>query len=99
MGIVDGWQGHGYRKFAGTIDDGMIKPYSKDRLSDDVRMAIESLANDPVAASKAFAQKLGCCIYCGTHLSADESKNRGYGPICANHYGLPYGKNKFVKAA
>lgn len=92
--FVDGWQGHGYRKFAGTIEDNMVKPYSRDRLTDDVYAAIETLANDPIGASKAFALKLGVCIYCGHRLSDDTSKHHGYGPICAKHYGLPYGDTK-----
>lgn len=90
--MVDGWQGHGYRKFAGVIENDMIKPYDRERLSDDVRMAIETLANDPIGAAKAFAAKLGCCMYCGNRLSDDESKRRGYGPTCASHYNLPWGK-------
>lgn len=95
--FVDGWQGHGYRKFAGVIEDDMIKPYSSDRFTPDVHMAIESLANDPVGASKAFANKLGACIYCGQRLSDPVSKEHGYGATCASHYGLPHGKNKPLK--
>lgn len=88
--FVDGWQGHGTRKFAGTIETGMIKPHSPDTLTEDVYLTIESLANDPVGVSKAMAAKLGCCIYCGLRLSDPVSKQHGYGEICAGHYNLPY---------
>lgn len=97
--FVDGWQGHGFRKFAGLIEDGMIKPWSRDRLTDDVRMVIESLANDPIGVSKAMAAKLGACIYCGNRLSDPISKRMGYGKTCASHYGLPYGANAEFQAA
>ena len=40
---------------------------------------------------KKLGKDVGFCMYCGLTLSDPESKHRGYGPICAKHYGLPYG--------
>lgn len=97
--FVDGWQGHGVRKFAGVIEGNVIKPYDLDRCSEDVKLIIQEFALDPQGVSKAMALKLGCCLYCGSRLSDDESKAKGYGPICAGHYGLPWGNatNKRVE--
>lgn len=39
-----------------------------------------------------LGQTVGFCFYCGSFLSDPESKSKGYGPICAKHYGLPWGK-------
>lgn len=95
----DGWQGHGYRKFVGWIKDNQLIPYRADRLTDDIRTIIQEFALDPAAVAKAMALKLGSCLYCGQRLSDHESKHRGYGPICAKHYGLPWDKNSKFKAA
>ena len=88
---VDGWQGHGYRKYAGRIEGNMIKPWSRDRMTDDVKNVIQELALDPMGVAKAMAAKLGVCMFCAQRLSTEESKSRGYGPICASHYGLDWG--------
>lgn len=104
---IDGWQGHGYRKFAGWIkyedgqpDSAKLVPYRSDRLNEDVANTIQDFSLDPVQAGKAHAGLLGCCVYCGHRLSDEESKRRGYGPTCASNYGLPWGtKFKPVAAA
>lgn len=89
---VDGWAGHGYRKYAGSIVDDKLRPYGKDRMSDDVVDVIRRLAKDPYRTAKAMAKLLGVCMYCGQRLSDDRSKSAGYGPVCADNWGLPWGK-------
>jgi len=91
---VDGWAGHGYRKFAGTMTENHIYPYASDRVTPDVVEVIELLATDPMGVAKAMANELGACMYCGIRLSDDESKRRGYGPVCAKSWSLPWGKGK-----
>ena len=88
---VDGWQGHGYRKFAGWVHKDKIVPYRGDRMSEDVRNIIQDLALDPIGTAKAMAGKLGVCMYCAKRLSDDRSKAVGYGPICAQTWDLPWG--------
>jgi len=97
--FVDGWQGHGYRKFAGAIEDDLIKPYSSDRMTEEVKTVIQNLAMDPVGVAKAMAGKLGACMYCGRRLSDARSKQHGYGKTCAEHYGLAWdaGRKKGAK--
>jgi len=91
---IDGWQGHGHRKFAGWIHKDRLVPYSKDRMTEDVRNVIQDLALDPIGTAKAMAGKLGVCMYCGQRLSDDRSKKAGYGPICAGNWGLPWGDSE-----
>ena len=91
---VDGWQGHGYRKFAGWIEDEKIIPYRDDRMTDDVKLTIQQLSLDPIGTAKAMAGLLGVCIYCGSRLTTPESKFVGYGPVCAKNWGLPWGETK-----
>lgn len=89
---IDGWQGHGYRKFAGWIYHDRIVPYRTDRMTDDVKNVLQDLALDPLGVAKAMAHRLGVCMYCGQRLSDDRSKQAGYGPVCAKSWGLPWGK-------
>lgn len=97
---VDGWQGHGYRKFAGQIEDNLMKPWigrHGDLMSEndeDVKMLLQEFALDPAKVAKASASKLGCCSFCGKRLSDERSKEVGYGKTCASHYGLPWGGKK-----
>lgn len=95
---VDGWAGHGYRKFAGWIHANKIVPYKADRMTEEVRNAIQDFALDPMRCAKAMAALLGACMYCGSRLSDDVSKAVGYGPICAQHYSLPHSKEAAEEA-
>lgn len=89
---VDGWAGHGYRKFAGWIKDAeTLVPYMRDRMTDDVKNVIQELALDPEQVSKTMAARLGVCIYCAQRLTDERSKSAGYGPVCAKNYGLAWG--------
>lgn len=94
---IDGWQGHGYRKFAGWVCDDHIVPYRSDRMTKDVRAVIQDLALDPVGTMKAMAGLLGVCGFCANRLSDDRSKKAGYGETCADHYGLPWGDKQGKK--
>lgn len=87
----DGWQGHGHRKFVGWISHGVLKPYLAKHLTQDIIDLLQDFSLDPAAVAKASAHRLGACSFCGTRLSDDESKARGYGPICADHWHLPWG--------
>ena len=89
--FVDGWQGHGIRKYAGERSDDMIKPYTSDRMTPDVKAIIQELALDPAKTARAMAAKLSACMYCGQRLSDAPSKEVGYGPVCAANYELPWG--------
>ena len=86
---VDGWAGHGFRKFAGWIRDDKLVPYDSSRMSPDVVEIIKELAADPIQTAKAMAALLGVCLYCGQRLSDEDSKRRGYGPVCAEKWNLP----------
>lgn len=87
-----GWAGHGTRKFAGWIFEDKIIPYKAERLNEDIKNVIQNLALDPLGCAKAMAARLGACMYCGSRLTDAESKGKGYGPICAENYELPWGQ-------
>jgi hypothetical protein len=88
---VDGWAGHGHRKYAGRIEAGKIVPYMADRMTPDVVQVLQELSRDPAQCMKAMAARLGMCGFCGSHLTDEPSKAAGYGPVCAQNYHLPWG--------
>ena len=52
---------------------------------------LAAFAADPAAFAAASGQKTGICCFCGRHLETTESVAVGYGPICAEKFGLPWG--------
>lgn len=49
--------------------------------------ALEAIAQDPRAASKAYGRLVGRCGVCGRHLEDETSVAEGIGPICAGRLG------------
>lgn len=42
--------------------------------------------------AKAFGDSTHHCVFCHKGLTTKESKAVGYGPVCADNYGLPWGE-------
>jgi hypothetical protein len=51
---------------------------------------------DPAGVGARLGLSVGSCVFCNRKLTTDESKGAGYGPVCADRYGLPWGKNTAV---
>jgi hypothetical protein len=58
-----------------------------------VEAALREMALDPAAFTAAVGRRTGNCCFCARELSTTESLAVGYGPICAGHYGLPWGRS------
>ena len=43
--------------------------------------------------AREFGRNTAHCCFCGAGLSDPESVQAGYGPTCAQHWGLPHGRN------
>lgn len=56
-----------------------------------VRQLIQELSENPVAAAQRYAHLTGNCCFCNRQLDDERSTSAGYGPVCAGHYGLPWG--------
>lgn len=52
---------------------------------------IQSICNSPIDEAKIRGIKTGYCCFCATPIQTKESLAVGYGPICAENYGLPWG--------
>lgn len=87
-----------YVKIAGAYA-GKISPtgaFTPFKLPADVLTAVQALfvmlGDDPAAVASAYGQETGSCCFCAKELTKAESLAVGYGPDCAEHYGLPWGK-------
>lgn len=47
---------------------------------------------DPIHISAQMGRLIGRCCYCNRPLEDERSTLKGYGPICAQHYALPWGE-------
>lgn len=52
---------------------------------------LKNLAFDPSAYLGQKGKAQGSCCFCKKTLTADESLEVGYGPVCASNYNLPWG--------
>lgn len=63
-----------------------LKLYQHESLFND----IASFCQFPLESAKIFGQQYSHCCFCGLELTNKVSLKMGYGPICADNYGLPW---------
>jgi hypothetical protein len=86
--------GFGSPTYGKLMRSGEIHWYSKDHAErTDVQAMVEKFAKDPVKVSADFGKLNHNCCYCSKGLDTPESLAVGFGPICAKHYNLSWGKN------
>lgn len=56
-----------------------------------VVQSLTKFNSDPVKAAVAYGQATGNCCFCARKLDDPRSVEVGYGPICADRFGLPWG--------
>lgn len=52
---------------------------------------LETFANAPARVAADYGHRTGRCCFCQRDLSDERSVDVGYGPICAEKWGLPWG--------
>lgn len=82
-------------RWFGRIDlDGVFHPSRK--LDGEEYTAVvgvlKDFAADPAGVAGKVGRWLGRCCFCHRALSDERSTEVGYGPVCASHYGLEWGK-------
>lgn len=86
---------YGYNVWFGRIFlNGQFQP-AKHLAANDVKKLLCELdlfVQNPAEYAKGYGQLTNNCMYCGRQLTNPQSVAVGYGPICAAHYGLPYGE-------
>lgn len=51
-----------------------------------------AFAADPTGVATKYGRLTGNCCFCGRKLTDERSTAMGYGPVCADHFGLDWGK-------
>ena len=60
---------------------------------------LKDFATDPVKVASEYGRLNGVCCFCNSKLTDERSTAVGYGPICAEHYGLDWGSKKHMFAS
>ena len=63
-----------------------------------IAAALTALAADPAKVASEYGQITGCCCFCGLELSDARSIHVGYGPVCADKWGVPWGEKPAPKS-
>jgi hypothetical protein len=82
----------GDEEYVGCLYQGRFLPNKERR-----PLAVENeffarLSADPVGFMAACSKDMNRCCYCNLPLEDERSKEVGYGKICAERWGLPWGK-------
>lgn len=72
--------------------DGLFEPSRRTNpeVTNSVARALKEMARDPAASALRYSKETMRCCFCLRRLTDDRSRDKGYGPDCAAHYGLPY---------
>jgi hypothetical protein len=71
--------------------DGSVTVISGETLNDTALATLVVMEIDPVGAATLNGRVTGQCCFCQRHLETKESVTAGYGPVCADKWGLPWG--------
>lgn len=85
------------RVYYGRVDhEGRFHPsqQASSAAIDQAIPALVAMATDPAKAGKAYGQRTGHCAFCSLPLDDKRSVDAGYGPVCAENFGLPWGHAK-----
>lgn len=85
-----------WRSGGGKITgDGML--VSRREVPKPIVDMLNEFSKEPLQAIKAYARRTGRCCFCGAPLNDERSVKVGYGPTCAEHYGLSFPKERTVE--
>lgn len=59
-------------------------------MSQELQAELLAMNTDPVEAARLYGQITGNCCFCGHVLTHHDSIELGYGPVCAENWGLPH---------
>lgn len=92
INVTDG-RPFGDNTFYGSIDlEGNLIPASS--MNDEVLGFLTTFDAQPEVVATAYGLRTGACCFCSRELTDGRSVAMGYGPICAEHYGLPWGDER-----
>lgn len=81
------------RTYLGRIHtNGVWAPTAVARADSAVMTALQLFSRDPAGAASDYGKRTGRCCFCVKRLTDERSTAVGYGPVCADHYHLPWGE-------
>ena len=61
-------------------------------IPDEIKLLIREAVKNPIGLCSVLGQQFSYCCFCSTEITTKESLSVGYGPICAEKWGLPWGE-------
>lgn len=101
----DVWNGESKPRYYGKIENGgKWTPTRKAASHDALKAKLTDFDKDPHKAGAVEGHATGACCFCSRYLTTAASVKAGYGPICAERFGLPWGdgsntRNVFERVA
>lgn len=78
-------------KFGNNVFYGRILPDGTwDGRDQSVLPIVQAFAADPATAATKHGKRFGYCCFCSRELNEKKSLEMGYGPVCAEKWGLPH---------
>jgi hypothetical protein len=89
--LVTSGGGYSYNKFFGRITPHGEWVPTKSATPEIVEF-VKNFAKEPHKLGSAYGLATFNCCFCAHDITTVDSKAMGYGPVCAEKYGLPWGK-------
>jgi len=86
---ADDWAGRVHTD--GTLDLYAARCEQAGTSADAVTSTIAEWLANPEDGARLFGQLTGACCFCNRELTTGESLTAGYGPVCADRFGLSWG--------
>jgi hypothetical protein len=97
INIDDGGNDFCSRTWFGRVTpEGVFAPGGKTtpRMASELTRVLTQLAQAPAAVAAEHGRLTGHCCFGNRHLQDERSTAVGYGPVCADHFGVPWGEQK-----
>ena len=79
------------REWLGRISGGVFQPgFKAADKAEPTTALLKAFAADPAGVAAAHGKLTGACCFCNRALKDSTSVALGYGPVCADNFGLPY---------
>lgn len=86
INVTDGGSYGSNTWYGRVLTDGTWEKSSK--ANDDIGGVLKELSANPAAFATKYGHKHGSCCFCNKKLTQDNSVAAGFGPVCADNWGL-----------
>lgn len=78
--------------FGRILPNGQFQASPRVKAPEGLVSALRRFSADPVSVAVEYGRKTGACCFCSRDLTDGRSIHVGYGPVCAEKYGLSWGE-------